>query len=370
MSTAKENTAPTGHHALSPSKFPAWAECPCFEAGPVGEAAERGAMLHERLARHLHGRPYPFAELASEDREAVEWAAETIRGLCEGMASGDVEERLTYRRNGKGKPVFFGTADVVAFDPDGYQATVIDFKSGEPRDYRPQLAGYAAALMSEHPQIQTVVAWLLFGRHKKAWSYTFTREEAVGIVEGIIARRTDPERKPSPCDACSWCADRLTCPALVARAVVVAENREDWKGELPAEWHASSITDPDQMARALTLARFVSEWADAVKHHATELAKAGTTIPGWKIQERRGRKEIADIAEAWGLIEDTLEQPVFLRCCSLSLPKLAEAVATVAGIPKARAEREVAERLAPVTVEGKPSFSLVRERAAGGKEAA
>lgn len=96
MSTPTENTAPTGHHALSPSKFPAWEQCPCFEAGPTGEAAEHGAKLHEHLARHLHGKPDPFDGLAPEDRESLEWAAEQIRELCEGAASGGIEQRLTY----------------------------------------------------------------------------------------------------------------------------------------------------------------------------------------------------------------------------------------------------------------------------------
>jgi hypothetical protein len=368
MSAATEHTAPTGHHALSPSKFPAWEQCPCFESGPAGEAAEHGGMLHERLARHLHGRGNPFEGLETEDRESLEWAAEQIRELCEGAASGGIEERLTYRHKPKGKPFFFGTADVVAYGPDN-SAILIDFKSGEVRDHRAQVAGYAAALMSEHPEVETVTAWLLFGRYRRAISHTFTRAEAVELVESIIARRTDPQRTPAPCDYCAWCAERMTCPALNARAVAVAEHREDWRGELPAEWHASQITNPEQMARALTLAKFVTEWADAVKHHATELAKGGVEIPGFKLQERRGRKEISDIAEAWNLIEGTIEQPAFLRCCSLSIPKLADAVATAAGIPKARAEREVSERLAPVTIEGKPSVSLVKDRTAG-KEAA
>lgn len=364
MSAATERTAPTGHHALSPSKFPAWEACPCFESGPAGEAAEHGAKLHERLARHLHGRGNAFEGLAPEDRESLEWVAEEIRQLCDGAASGGVEERLTYKRGGKGKAVYFGTADVVAYGPDN-SAVLIDFKSGEVRDHRAQLAAYAAALMEGTPELETVTAWLLFGRYRRAISHTFTRAEAVEIVESIIAKRTDPERQPVPCDYCAWCAARMTCPALVARAVAVAENREDWRGELPAEWHPSTITDPEQMAKALTLARFVSDWSDSVRHHATELAKGGAEIPGYKLQERRGRKEIRDIAEAWTLIDGTLEQPDFLRCCSLSLPKLAGAVATAAGIPKARAEREIAERLAPVTVEGANSVSLVREKIGG-----
>lgn len=325
-------------------------------------------MLHERLARHLHGKPDAFAGLDPEDREALEWAAEEIRQLCAGAACGGIEQRLTYRSKPKGKARFYGTADVVAYGPDN-SAVLIDFKSGEVREYRAQLAGYAAAAFSENPELETVTAWLLFGRHRKAVSHTFTRAEAAGIVERILALREDPERVPAPCDYCAWCALRLTCPALVQRAVVIAENREDWRGQLPAQWHASAITDPVQMSRALDLARFVAEWADAVKYHATELAKSGVQIPGCKLQERRGRKEVADNAGAWTLLDGVIEQPAFLRCCSLSLPKLADAVAAAAGIAKAQAEREVAGRLAPVTVEGKPGVSLVKDRAAG-KEAA
>lgn len=372
MSATQKHTAPTAHHAFSPSKFDAWnvdaGGCACFESGPAGEAAEHGAMLHECLAKHLHGRAGAFDALTPEDRESLEWTAEEIRQLCEGAASGGIEQRLTYKRGGKGKAVFFGTADCVAYGPDG-SAVLIDLKTGEPREHRAQMACYAAAAFSETPELHTVTAWILFSRYRRAVSFTFTREEAVELVENIIARREDPERQPNPCDYCAWCANRMTCPALNARAVAVAENREDWRGELPAEWHASAITDPLQMSRALVLARFVSEWAEAVKHHATELAKGGAEIPGYKLQERRGRKDVADIAEAWTLIEGTIEQPEFLRCCSLSLPKLADAVAIAGGIPKARAEREIAEKLAPVVIEGKPSVSLVKDRKERSNEA-
>lgn len=365
--SAKPKTAPSGHHAaLRPSSFDAWAACPAFDSAPAGEAAEHGGMLHERLARHLHGQSNPFADLETEDREQLEWAAEEIRQLCDGATAGGIEQKLTYKREGTTEAVYFGTADVVAYGPDN-SAILIDYKSGEVRGHRHQLAGYAAALMSEHPEVETVGTWLLFGRHRKAVSYTFTRAEAVELVEAVIAARQNPERQPVACDYCSWCSHKLTCPALVNRALAIAENREDWRGELPTEWHASTITDPVQMGLALTLAKFVETWADGIKHHATELAKSGAEIPGWKLQERRGRKEVTDISEAWNLAEPMLagNQPAFLSCCALSLPKLAVQVAEATGIPKARAEREIADKLAPVTTEGKPSVSLVRERGKG-----
>ena len=44
------------HPTLPPSSLDAIAECACYQSGEVGEAADRGAVQHEYLARLL-GKP-------------------------------------------------------------------------------------------------------------------------------------------------------------------------------------------------------------------------------------------------------------------------------------------------------------------------
>lgn len=349
----------TQHHELSPSAFPAWKECPCFNSDHAERAdASAGTAQHLVLAALLRGDGGLSAALPPDAREAVEWAARFIR---DNAGSDGIETEVRLRHVGEdGAELYFGTADVVS------GSTLYDFKSGDDsRDYTPQLAAYALARFDTLFDADVIRCFVLHGRIRKAKEFSFTREQAASIVEPIIAARRDPNRTPKPCDWCAFCADRITCPALIQRAVVIATRREDFTGELPAEWHASSITCPRQMAKALNLARFVGDWADSVRHHATELAKSGVVIPGYRLQERRGPREVTDLAEAFN--RTGLEPAVFVAACKLSLPKLADIYAGANGLKKAPAARELEAKLGDLIVEGKPTVSLVRERGGEGK---
>ena len=66
----------TRHAELSPSKFVQWDLCPCFESGPVGDAAIQGTLEHEVLEAMLRGEEPP--EHDEETAEKVVWAYEYI----------------------------------------------------------------------------------------------------------------------------------------------------------------------------------------------------------------------------------------------------------------------------------------------------
>ena len=56
------------------------------------------------------------------------------------------------------------------------------------------------------------------------------------------------------------------------------------------------------MGKALTLARAVAGWAEAVEHHAKEMAeKKGIVATGYKLQCKQGKRFIADVAAAFGM---------------------------------------------------------------------
>ena len=110
----------------------------------------------------------------------------------------------------------------------------------------------------------------------------------------------------------------------------------------------------------MTLARFVSTWADAVRSRATELAKGGAALPGYRLQERRGAREVADLEAAFSRTGLTPGQ--FLSACKLSLPKLGDALAMVRGMSKAAASREIDTTLADLVREGTSTVSLVADR--------
>jgi len=56
------------------------------------------------------------------------------------------------------------------------------------------------------------------------------------------------------------------------------------------------------MSQALTLARRATTWADAIGKAATELATGGAILPGYRLQERQGRREVRDLAAAYARV--------------------------------------------------------------------
>ena len=354
------------HHDLSPSAFPAWAVCPCFESDP-GERADAaaGTAQHAALSDGLSGNEAPLAALTLGAREAVTWALGYVRTLAEAEPILS-EHRVTFTAPDNFAPagvseVFYGTADAIIIRHPGNLADLIDYKSGgDDREHRAQLAGYALALFSMRTRLKTIRCHVLYGRGQRVDSWALTQADAAGIVLPILDARLSPSRCPAACDYCTFCAQRATCPALTERVAIVANSTPAWDELAPAIREPSAITNPAVAAKALTLARFVSTWADAVRAKATELAKGGAVLPGYRLQERRGSREVADLATAFtrtGLAPDQ-----FVAACKLSLPKLGEVIAEARGLPKAAAVREVESTLIDLIREMPPTVSLVVDR--------
>lgn len=302
-----------------------------------------------------------MARLSLEAREAVTWAAAYVRALASGIQV-ITEHRVSYTSPDAFAPggtseVFYGTADALLIHPPGNLADLIDYKSGtHERDHRPQLAGYALAFFSMRTRLKTVRCHVLYGRSRDVDSWTLTQAEAAGTVLPILKTRSDPRRVPVACDYCALCRERPTCPALTEQVSAVARVNE-WQDLAAALREPASISDPVLAAKALTLARFVTAWADAVRAKATEFAKAGAVLPGYRLQERRGPREVADLGAAFQRTGLTPNR--FLSACKLSLSKLAEAYATERGLSKAVGTRELETKLADLIVEGRPAVSLV-----------
>ena len=356
----------TKHHDLSPSAFPAWAVCPCFESDPAERAdAAAGTAQHAALAAAMAGNEALCRALSPEARESVIWAEGYIRTLA-GTNAIHAEHHVTYKAPdsfaaGGMSEVFFGTADAVIIRPPGNLADLIDYKSGaDDHEHRAQLAGYALALCGMRTRLKTVRCHVLYGRVRRVDSWSLTPADAAGTVMRILDARRDPARMPAACDYCGFCAARTTCPALVERVAMVAATASSWEDLAPAIREPSAIADPTLAAKAVTLARFVSIWADAVRAKATEMAKGGAILPGYRLQERRGSREVADLATAFnrtGLAPDQ-----FVAACKLSLPKLVEVFAGARGLSKAAAAREIECALADLVREAPSSVSLVVER--------
>ncbi len=353
---------PGNHHSLSPSKFPAWAVCPLFDSDdtPRQDATE-GTAQHAALSSFLTSGPAPLASLSADAQEAVTWAADYIRNLA-GVDPVASETRVEYSAPDAFAPggesvLFYGTADAIIIRPPGNMADLIDFKSGaDDHDHRAQLAGYALALFSMRKRLKVIRCHVLYGRVRHVDSWSLTQAEAAGTVLPILDARNSPHAHPAASHYCGMCAHRVTCPALIAQVGIVAQANE-WDSILPALRDPSAINDPDILSKALTLSRVVGTWADAVRKAATEKAKTGIPIPGYRLQERKAPPEISDPAAA---MERTgMSLPEFLQASKVSIPKLSDLYAIAQGIPKTRARSQVEELLSDLIQQGPPSLSLV-----------
>lgn len=362
----------TTHHELSPSSFPAWAVCPAFDSDPAERAdAAEGTRQHQALAAALAGHTATAVELSNEAVETVAWAVDYIRTLAQGQPV-ETERRVSYTAPDAFAPggfseVYHGTADAIVRHTPGNLADLIDFKSGAEGDHRAQLAGYALALFSERRRLKTIRLHVLYGRTRTVDSWALSQADAAGIVLPILDARRDPARRiPAACDYCVFCAHRTTCPALTAQVEAVARSAPVWEELAPAIREPGAITDPAIVAKALTLARFVSTWADAIRSRATELAKGGAALPGYRLQERRTR-EVSDLNAAYArtFSRTQMTPGQFLAACKLSLPRLGDLYAAALSIPKAAATRELEAALGELIQEGTPTLSLVADRKGG-----
>jgi len=348
--------------SLRPSSLPMLQQCPCFESDST-EFAKDGNKRHDYLSVLLTGVSPLLKDaignpmngsLPPEEAEAVEWAADYIQMLINSDYQVDTEHKLSLT-NEDFSEVMSGTPDVV----NG--PVIYDLKWRE-RDYVAQMAAYALMLMQAR-DYQCVEVHLLFAERRKIVKLKFNWDSASKIVFDTIAAYRNPDKQPTPCDYCGWCANRVGCAALNERAKAVAAGREDWKLE---QYHSSQIGQPVEMAKALKLARQLAKWCEAVEFHAKSMVLAGAELPGFRQQSKAGRQYCTNVAEAFTL--SGLTQEKFLAACDIRLNTskkypdkqgLADIFAAANEMKKAPAKRTMLKKLEPVLKQSAPSISLV-----------
>ncbi|MBP7948883.1 MAG: DUF2800 domain-containing protein [Verrucomicrobiales bacterium] len=266
--------------ALRPSNLPKLAVCPCYESNPVaGAAAERGTLLDGAFRAELLGeesRRELAEKLTPDENAAVSCAVSVVRAMAGRERVLAREDDCRLRMLG-----LTGTADALL--PS--RQTLFDLKTGARRNYREQMAAYALAMI----EAQFAASWtchLLFCDQREVETIRFAYDEALETVEGVITAHRDPEKRPRPCEYCSWCAKAETCEArraLAAQALPAAEPGFDFE---------AVVSDPEKLGRFLTACGVVEDFHDRAKKVAAERIKAGGEVPGWRVVNRKGAEFI------------------------------------------------------------------------------
>lgn len=270
------------------SLLPKLAACAKYESNPVaGVAAQRGTRMDAAFRKTLGNEPDPTAGLTPEEAAAVSWAASVVTYAA---GVGEIlwrEEDLKVVTPGI---EHVGTED--ARVPENRLS--FDLKSGQIRNYREQMAAYALGNMEEY-FCETWTCVLLFCDQMEAIWLEFTHEEASRIVDDVLRAAKDPKAKPTACEYCSWCAKKDTCPEVAGPVTEVQAVVQS--GVNLAEVRQNLLADPNKLGAFLkACAVFEKELVEPVQKGAKELLLTGGSVPGWKLQNRKGAEYFDHVA--------------------------------------------------------------------------
>lgn len=274
-------------HSLLPKLAVESGGCACYvSAGGSSPAAQRGTDMDAAYRAAIDGNVTLLDQLTEADRKSVQWAIE--RTLAYALSDDLIvdEERLKVRTS-----LFDHTGTEDARIPA--RQISLDLKTGQMRNYKEQMAAYALGNMESH-FVDSWTCVLLFADLQDEVIHEFTHDQAKAIVSAVISAYNDPNKQPTACDYCGWCAKRNTCPAIVgpvSESLAVVESVE---GNL-ADLRHQLVASPEKLGKFLKAANlFKKELWDYAKDQAKEKLAKGEEIPGWKLSKTKG-SEVFDV---------------------------------------------------------------------------
>jgi len=290
---------------IRPSLLPKIAECACYESEAfAGAAADRGNEIdfHFRAILSTSGKEQAEAvamaahALDEEAADSLTWACEMSQLLAGDHQLLARDEELKIEACG-----MTGTADLAC--PGGMWSA--DLKSGQIRNYREQQAAYALGFMDKYFEEEWTV-YLIYCDQREYVRLQFTRDEAEKIIREQIARRSDPQRFPTPCDYCGWCAQRYRCIPRLEQAmplVPVVEN------EHPEQAFELLLADNEKTVAFIRACKTIEDMKDKARDVLKDRLVAGKIeglkIPGVSLISKKGNQvfpaeELAEVGKKLG----------------------------------------------------------------------
>jgi superfamily II DNA or RNA helicase len=386
VSTPQQKSTPHGerkHARSSPSKLKNLEICPSYvgEDGPPHPVTLRGTAMHEALETGSDAALDPADPVTGErlntERDLVTMVREYIE--AEKSAYG-ITTTLDEQHLKTHDPDVQGFVDRVMFsarDAQGKRKAYIrDYKFGynvvDHPKINPQAIAYTVGTFLKWPDVEEVNFSFMIPRCDAILEHTFTRADLpelklrISTIAERVRKLAGKERNPVT-ENCLYCGEKATCPALHAKALVIANGyNEDDKLALPAEFHSSLITDPVQMAKALNAVTVIEKWCESVRSHAVKLRlEVGVEIPGYQLIERQGKRTVADPVKAFEIAKEFgVSEQEYIAAADISIPTLEKAVAAKVEKGKAKRVEEFSDRLLDemAVVKGQPFHVLQKER--------
>ena len=366
----KESLTVGKHHPTGMSKLPALAQCPFYENDGMTESrndgkggyAEEGSEAHRMLAEVMGGADVSLF-VDSPHYEAVDSAAGYAKGIEYFLGvKFSPEKRVTIRSGLSFMDGVYGTADLITWT--GERVIVIDFKTfgtGE-KCHVEQLAGYAFAFGSMIGATEGTACELItyHGAIKRVDKTEMTYGECHAMTTEILRRvheRKDGQRCAN--EYCRYCKHYGSCEAQRALVAAVVPATVPNAGLLTAT-REEMMARPQDIPVMLVLVKELETLIDRAKENAVEAIKAhgvrsedgaglcAWTLEddvrgvAWQIRQSPGNRVFRDIAALWeGYASSHITQEEFLRCCTVSAPRLAKAVHAAAGARLADVDAEI-----------------------------
>ena len=302
------------HHKISPSALPMLEKCIGFESdGETSPYAQQGTDEHKVLESLLNG------EEVEQVPDSVKYAHEFVVSLINGFG-GNLKTEESIGIMSSTFTTIYGTVDVCMVNDDG-DGMVIDYKSGQKRDYWAQLKAYGLGLAQAYDlnNVQTVV---IYGRQHCYESDIFEAEDLQkdfdALIEKYLRKHEDKEAR-TPCEYCKWCLHKSNCKARTKAVKEVApEDKKDLLKGIRADMNLKKI-DGEKLGRLYEFSKVLSDFADNVKAEVKRRLDEGSEVTGYEIKRKSGKTSISDPVGLYH--KSNMEPEDFIKLCSISPSK-------------------------------------------------
>ncbi len=315
---------------VRPSSLPKLACCRAY-VGTAGtsEAAERGTKLDAAIRQAwmtLHTlNPDPqtrrlFPGLSTEDDQACNWAISRMIELA-GEAHLETDE-ANLQAVVPVEGVQPGTMDGLCVE----RGFLIDYKTGQIRDYRAQMAAYALACMETY-FADTWTAHLLFIDQEQVVTHHFTADEARELVESIV----NAPIVAASCDYCGWCGAYGTCPITREQAAHVQEMGAALPAPTPAAKSAKTlppaleeiVNDERRAFQFLKCLNVAGDWGDIIKRKIKDRLKASgeRKTDFFQLIDMAGR-QVVNPSDLAPFVQDIGMERLLAVCSQIPLAKV------------------------------------------------